>query len=147
MTYEVCRLKGWTASNGDNTRIFSPKWTYTMVNGGIDDGSSMSDTLAMLRDHGAATWSQFPYDTDAFAWCTTPSVWKSALTWRPAMTLRLSDVTTPAGVDLIKEQIRLAAGNPLSIRQQDVVLTGHSLECRLAGSHHCDWRQGRCARQ
>ena len=35
------------------------------------------------------------------------------------------------GVDLIKEQIRLAAGQPLSIRQQDVLLTGHSLECRI----------------
>jgi len=35
------------------------------------------------------------------------------------------------GVDLIKEQIRLAAGHPLSLRQQDVVLAGHSLECRI----------------
>ena len=35
------------------------------------------------------------------------------------------------GIDLIKEQIRLASGQPLSIRQQDVVLTGHSLECRI----------------
>jgi acetyl-CoA carboxylase biotin carboxylase subunit len=35
------------------------------------------------------------------------------------------------GIDLIKEQIRLAAGHPLAIRQQDVVLTGHSLECRI----------------
>lgn len=35
------------------------------------------------------------------------------------------------GIDLIKEQIRLAAGHPLSIRQQDVVLTGHSFECRI----------------
>ena len=35
------------------------------------------------------------------------------------------------GVDLIKEQIRLAAGHPLSIRQQDVVLNGHSMECRI----------------
>ena len=35
------------------------------------------------------------------------------------------------GIDLIKEQIRLAAGQPLSIRQQDVILTGHSLECRI----------------
>lgn len=35
------------------------------------------------------------------------------------------------GIDLIKEQIRLAAGHPLSIRQQDVVLTGHSMECRI----------------
>lgn len=35
------------------------------------------------------------------------------------------------GIDLIKEQIRLAAGHPLSIRQQDVGLTGHSMECRI----------------
>ncbi|NGZ98440.1 MAG: acetyl-CoA carboxylase biotin carboxylase subunit, partial [Nitrospira sp. WS110] len=35
------------------------------------------------------------------------------------------------GIDLIKEQIRLAAGHPLAIRQQDMVLTGHSLECRI----------------
>jgi acetyl-CoA carboxylase biotin carboxylase subunit len=35
------------------------------------------------------------------------------------------------GVDLVKEQIRLAAGYPLSIRQQDVVMNGHSFECRI----------------
>lgn len=35
------------------------------------------------------------------------------------------------GIDLIKEQIRLAAGHPLSIRQQDIVLNGHSMECRI----------------
>ena len=35
------------------------------------------------------------------------------------------------GVDLIKEQIRLAAGHALSIRQQDVALSGHSIECRI----------------
>ena len=35
------------------------------------------------------------------------------------------------GVDLIKEQIRLAAGEPLSIRQSQVELNGHSIECRI----------------
>jgi acetyl-CoA carboxylase biotin carboxylase subunit len=35
------------------------------------------------------------------------------------------------GIDLIKEQIRLAAGHALSIKQQDIVLNGHSLECRI----------------
>lgn len=35
------------------------------------------------------------------------------------------------GIDLIKEQIRIAAGLPLSYRQQDVRLTGHSIECRI----------------
>ena len=35
------------------------------------------------------------------------------------------------GVDLVKEQISIAAGNPLSIRQEDVVLQGYALECRI----------------
>lgn len=35
------------------------------------------------------------------------------------------------GLDLIKEQIRIAAGLPLAFRQQDIRLTGHSFECRI----------------
>lgn len=35
------------------------------------------------------------------------------------------------GVDLIKEQIRIAMGLPLSFRQEDIALTGHVIECRI----------------
>ena len=35
------------------------------------------------------------------------------------------------GIDLIKEQIRIAAGRELSYRQEDVKLTGHAIECRI----------------
>ncbi|MEB6605546.1 MULTISPECIES: acetyl-CoA carboxylase biotin carboxylase subunit [Aeromonas] len=35
------------------------------------------------------------------------------------------------GVDLIKEQLRIAAGQPLSITQQDIRLRGHAIECRI----------------
>lgn len=35
------------------------------------------------------------------------------------------------GIDLIKEQIRIAAGEPLSFRQKDVQQRGHSIECRI----------------
>lgn len=35
------------------------------------------------------------------------------------------------GVDLIKEQITLAAGMPLSVSQKDVVMNGHCIECRI----------------
>jgi len=34
-------------------------------------------------------------------------------------------------VDLIREQIRVAAGEPLSVTQDDVVLHGHAIECRI----------------
>lgn len=36
-----------------------------------------------------------------------------------------------SGIDLIKEQIYIAAGLPLSIRQEDVRLEGHAIECRI----------------
>lgn len=35
------------------------------------------------------------------------------------------------GLDLIKEQIRIAAGEPLDITQDDVRLSGHAIECRI----------------
>jgi acetyl-CoA carboxylase, biotin carboxylase subunit len=35
------------------------------------------------------------------------------------------------GIDLVAEQIRVASGEPLSFRQQDVTTTGHSIECRI----------------
>jgi acetyl-CoA/propionyl-CoA carboxylase biotin carboxyl carrier protein len=35
------------------------------------------------------------------------------------------------GIDIVKEGIRVAAGEPLSITQDDVVLRGHAIECRI----------------
>ena len=35
------------------------------------------------------------------------------------------------GVDIVREQIAIAAGLPLSLRQEDVVLRGHAIECRI----------------
>ncbi|GGX90822.1 biotin carboxylase [Litchfieldella qijiaojingensis] len=35
------------------------------------------------------------------------------------------------GVDIVKEQLRIASGLPLSIKQEDVMLAGHSFECRI----------------
>lgn len=35
------------------------------------------------------------------------------------------------GVDIVKEQIRIAAGQPLSVSQEDICLKGHAIECRI----------------
>ena len=35
------------------------------------------------------------------------------------------------GVDLVREQIRIAAGEPLTHRQEDIVIRGHAVECRI----------------
>jgi acetyl-CoA carboxylase biotin carboxylase subunit len=34
-------------------------------------------------------------------------------------------------VDLIKSQIRIAAGEPLNIKQEDIIFKGHAIECRM----------------
>jgi acetyl-CoA carboxylase biotin carboxylase subunit len=35
------------------------------------------------------------------------------------------------GIDLVREQIRVATGAPLSFRQEDITFTGHAIECRI----------------
>jgi acetyl-CoA/propionyl-CoA carboxylase biotin carboxyl carrier protein len=35
------------------------------------------------------------------------------------------------GIDLVREQILIAAGEPLWLRQEDVILRGHAIECRI----------------
>ena len=35
------------------------------------------------------------------------------------------------GIDLVREQIRIAAGLPLSFTQKDVIFEGHAIECRI----------------
>ncbi len=41
----------------------------------------------------------------------------------------VTEMTT--GIDIVKEGIRVAAGEPLSVGQGDVVLRGHAIECRI----------------
>jgi len=36
-----------------------------------------------------------------------------------------------SGIDIVQEQIRIAAGEPLRIRQSDIAVNGHSIECRI----------------
>ena len=38
---------------------------------------------------------------------------------------------TVTGIDLIKEQIKIADGQPLSYKQKDIKINGHAIECRI----------------
>jgi acetyl-CoA carboxylase biotin carboxylase subunit len=44
------------------------------------------------------------------------------------------------GVDLVCEQIRVAAGSPLSLRQKDIWFYGHAIECRVNAEHPVSFR-------
>jgi acetyl-CoA carboxylase, biotin carboxylase subunit len=40
-----------------------------------------------------------------------------------------------SGVDIVREQLRIAAGAPLGYRQSDIKLCGHAIECRINAEH------------
>jgi len=44
------------------------------------------------------------------------------------------------GIDLVNEQIRIAAGSPLSVKQSDVRIDGHAIECRVNAEHPSTFR-------
>lgn len=41
----------------------------------------------------------------------------------------VTEMTT--GIDLVQQQLEIAAGNPLSFKQEDIVQRGHAIECRI----------------
>lgn len=40
-----------------------------------------------------------------------------------------------SGIDIVQQQIRVARGEPLALRQDDIVCQGHALECRINAEH------------
>ncbi len=44
------------------------------------------------------------------------------------------------GIDLVNEQIRVAAGAPLSVGQEDIHIEGHAIECRVNAEHPSTFR-------
>jgi acetyl-CoA carboxylase biotin carboxylase subunit len=41
----------------------------------------------------------------------------------------ITEMTT--GIDLVRQQLNIAFGNPLTFKQQDITRTGHAIECRI----------------
>jgi acetyl-CoA carboxylase biotin carboxylase subunit len=40
-----------------------------------------------------------------------------------------------SGIDIVREQIRIASGSPLGFRQADIKFSGHAIECRINAEH------------
>ncbi|NTU51793.1 MAG: C1 family peptidase, partial [Candidatus Aminicenantes bacterium] len=87
----------------DNTNKYSPKWTYNMVNGGTDSGSSFNSIYPLLEKHGAATWAEFPYDGNYRAWCLLQSAWRNALSVRSNPAQLVFQASSDTGLAYVKE--------------------------------------------
>jgi len=95
-------------NNADNTNKLSPKWTYNLVNGGIDSGSWFSTIMDVMMKLGCPSWADFPYTgspapaSNYLEWSRDPAVWRSAIANRFQQIGRVQAVDTGAGLDNLK---------------------------------------------
>ncbi len=88
LSYYFAKKYDWDQKNQDDTKKFSPKWLYNLINGGTDGGSSFGSAYPTLLKHGCATWAEFPYygsripETNYRGWSDDPAVWRNALNFR-----------------------------------------------------------------
>ena len=85
-----------------------------------DIGTICADAMKKMRYRGAGT-VEFLYENGAFFFIE--------MNTRIQVEHPITEMIT--GVDLIKEQIRVASGYGLSITQDDISWNGHSIECRI----------------
>ncbi|MCK6471621.1 MAG: hypothetical protein L6R28_07735 [Planctomycetes bacterium] len=104
LTHETALARGWDAKSSSSNRL-SPKWTYNMINFGVDGGSYFNDAFNMITKHGAARWSEFPQDGNYLAWCLDPAVWRKAAAIRFMTKTSLYNSNTDTMIDLIKQQV------------------------------------------
>jgi len=64
---------------------------------------------------------EFLYENDAFYFIE--------MNTRLQIEHTISEMVT--GIDIVREQIRVAAGLPLGCQQKDIVFSGHAIECRI----------------
>ena len=103
LTHMTAMARNWDAKNGGDSYRFSPKWTYNMVNGGVDAGSWYTDAYAIAQKHGLATWAEFPYDSNYRQWCTSGDVWQHAISFRANQTGKVASLDTAAGLAQLKQ--------------------------------------------
>ncbi|NQY27352.1 MAG: acetyl-CoA carboxylase biotin carboxylase subunit [Piscirickettsiaceae bacterium] len=83
-------------------------------------GKICADACVRIGYRGAGTF-EFLYENDEFYFIE--------MNTRIQVEHTITEQIT--GIDLLAEQIKIAAGEPLSFTQDDIVLNGHAIECRI----------------
>jgi acetyl-CoA carboxylase biotin carboxylase subunit len=83
-------------------------------------GTLAADTIRKLGYRGAGTM-EFLYENGEFFF----------MEMNTRLQVEHSVTEEITGIDLVREQIRVAAGEKLSFTQEDVRITGHAIECRV----------------
>ena len=92
-------------------------------------GRIVSDAVAELGYSGAGT-VEFLYEDGEFYFIE--------MNTRVQVEHPVTEMVT--AIDIVNEQIRIAAGSPLSVTQDEVRFTGHAIECRINAEHPTTFR-------
>ena len=87
-------------------------------------GQIAADAMARFNYRGAGT-IEFLYEENVFAFIE--------MNTRLQVEHPITEMVT--GIDLVREQIKIAAGHPLCLTQKDVTFNGCVIECRITAEH------------
>ncbi len=136
-TYEEIVEEKWSGTS--KAHQFSPSWVYNQINGGHDEGSRISDALALIVKRGADTLDAFSYDDNNFTkkpdgrsyeraahfkasrWASLPNdlakIKKQLATGRALV----------IGIDVYESFMSLDASHPIYASTSGRLLGGHAL--------------------
>lgn len=107
MTSQVARLRGWNVKSDNNpAHIFSTRFTYNLINWGVNLGSNHNTAYNLLIASGCATNADFPYDgVDYQSWPTAAPIWRNAINYRMAQKGTLFGINTESGLAKAKQML------------------------------------------
>jgi len=111
-THELGLINGYN-NKTSSAHILSPKWTYNLVNWGMDGGTFINYGYQLLSQNGAASIVQFPYDSNYLSWDLNPQDWIAAISNRMQNFVMVPGLGSPQDLSVIKGMLN--NGHILSI--------------------------------